>query len=150
MIYKETNNKESYKMLSPLKPEQYNILWRSSWLSFFSTLYAIKNKKYFLAIGPASIFLTSLNYWKKPKEDDWELYLDTITVRSVFLYQLYLSLYTKQRNQYLIASAMVSSIYFMESYFYKESRFWIYTYCHMGIHIVGNIGSCILYGSEKI
>ena len=45
-----------------LIPGQYNLIWRISFIHFFCYLYANYREHYIIALCPASVFITSLNY----------------------------------------------------------------------------------------
>ena len=49
-----------------LPREQYLLLWKISWISLFSCAFAIYRGYYDLACVPGGVWLTSINYWKKP------------------------------------------------------------------------------------
>ena len=58
-----------------LEPDQYNLIFRASFLSLGSSVYAIHNGHYDLALCPGGVFLTSITYWVKP-DYSWRRYLD--------------------------------------------------------------------------
>lgn len=49
-----------------LTKEQYIFLWKISFLSLISCIYAIYKNHYDLALVPGGVFLTSINYWRYP------------------------------------------------------------------------------------
>ena len=71
-----------------LPPSHHWFLWRLSWLSLFSSLYALHQKHYYLALVPFSVFVTSVMYWCHP-DYSWRRYLDMFVVHGALFYQLY-------------------------------------------------------------
>ena len=59
----------------PLQKEQTTIIYNISFLSLGSSIYAIYNGYYYMSIYPGGVFLTSINYWRKP-DYSWRRYLD--------------------------------------------------------------------------
>lgn len=49
-----------------LYPNQSYFIWKVSWLSLISSIYAISQGYNDLAIVPGGVFLTSINYWRDP------------------------------------------------------------------------------------
>ena len=119
-----------------LLPQQYNILWGTSWIALYPTIQAIKKKKYDLALGSGMVFLTSINFWKDPSNDR-NRWIDEFTVRSVLSYQLYRAIVAKNKQYWFFAITSISS-FLVGCYFYERKQFWVYTYCHMGLHIMAN------------
>mgnify|MGYP001179790098 FL=1 len=122
--------------------QQYNILWATSWIAIYPTFHAIKKEKYDLALATGIVFLTSINYWRDPSQNKNRL-IDIMTVRSVLLFQLYKSFLLNNKNYMLLVPAGVSS-YLMGCHFYQKKQYWLATYFHMGLHIIGNIGNFML------
>tara|TARA_B100000424_G_scaffold42022_1_gene28476 strand:- start:9153 stop:9668 length:516 start_codon:yes stop_codon:yes gene_type:complete len=127
-----------------LKPEQYNVLWGTSWMTLFSSMYAIKKQQYLLSLVPFSVFLTSLNYWRLPL-NNWRKDLDVNLVRAVFIYQTHLALKTKNKNLYLGFTGLGVGSYILGKYFFYQGNYWNSTYCHIGLHLFANIGNVFLY-----
>lgn len=119
--------------------QQYNILWATSWIALYPTIQAIQKRKYDLALGTGMVFLTSINFWKDPCNDR-NRWIDVFTVRSVLCYQLYKGI-VKKNKQYLFFTATSVSSFLVGCYFYERKQFWVYTYCHMGLHIMANFAS---------
>jgi hypothetical protein len=119
-----------------LLPQQYNILWATSWIALYPTIQAIQRKKYDLALGSGMVFLTSIHFWKDPTNYRNKC-LDEFTVRTVLTYQLYTSIVTKNKQYWYFVLASISS-FFIGCHFYDKKEYWIYTYCHMGLHIMSN------------
>ena len=71
-----------------MKREYYSCIYRISFLSFLSSIYAIYCDCYDLAVVPGGVFLTSVNYWRRPTYG-WRRNLDMGYVASALIYQNY-------------------------------------------------------------
>ena len=121
-------------------PEQSNILWSTSWITLYPTLTAFHQKKYDLAFCTGFVFLTSINFWRNPCRS-WRLILDTCAVKSVFLYQFHVALKEKKYIFFIWSSLGIMSYYIGDHFFYKNNDIWGYTYFHMGLHLLANLGN---------
>ena len=126
-------------------PEQYNILWTSSWFSLYPTIESLKKKKYDLVFCAGSVFLSSINYWRFPKKS-WRKTLDIITVNTVLFYQLYTTRQLTQyrRRKFLGLTMLAISSFLLSKYSYNKGLYWQATYFHIGIHFIGNLGNFTL------
>ena len=130
-----------------LCPAQYFLIWRVSFLSLFSSMYAIYNKHYDLAIVPGGVFCTSIMYWYKP-DYSWRRTIDMSYVKIALCYQIiraYNSTYYKLYYFSLIVSVL---FYPLGIYFYKKKLFWNSTYSHCLLHVFANMGNFILYSGN--
>jgi len=127
-----------------LEEEQYILIYRISYISLFSTLYATYNTHYNLALCPGSIFLTSIHYWKKP-DYSYRRYLDMVVVKSAIIYQYYMA----YNAQYAILHYSIFTLgilaYPVGIYYYNKKDYWKSTYAHITLHLLANIASIILY-----
>ena len=126
-----------------LIPEQYNIIWGTSWIALFPTIHALKKKKYDLALCSGSVFLTSLNYWRNPV-DSWRLLLDLFVVRTACVYQSYNAIHNRKYSYFFWTTLAGLSFFIGKNKYYNENRMWTYTYFHLGLHIFANIGNFAL------
>ena len=127
-----------------LYPEQYNLIWRVSFLALFSSIYALRNKQYDLMFVPGGIFITSIIYWYKP-DYSWRRTLDMTFVKLALCYQIirgYKSRYFKFYSMLLCCSIFS---YMLGIYFYKKGMLWKSTYSHCMLHILANSATIILY-----
>jgi hypothetical protein len=70
-----------------LYPNQYNFLYITSYFALFTSLYAFYNGYYDFAFINIFIFITSINYWRKP-DYSWRRYVDIFAVNIAFLYYI--------------------------------------------------------------
>jgi hypothetical protein len=126
-------------------PSEYcNILWKISWVSIFSGMYALYNRHYDLAPVPFGVWLTSINYWRHP-DYSWRRYLDIFYVNSALFYQLIRAHRSQNSNMYysFISIAMIS--FPISIYYHNKGKYWLSTLFHCNVHIFGNITNIILY-----
>ena len=128
-----------------LYPDQYNYLWKTSWLSLISALYAFYHGHYDMVLVPGGVFLTSINYWRKP-DYSWRRYADMCYVTGALSYQMLRSCKSQYGGVYVILTT-VSAIYFypLGIYYFTRGKYWHSAYAHSMIHILGNVANIILY-----
>ena len=128
-----------------LKKEQYTYLYYSSYLSLISTIYSIYRNYYFLTPVSLLVFLSSINFWRKPVITSWRRYIDIVTVFSTLCYQLY----HVHNAQYVILYYIFTSIailaYLIGVYYYRIGKIWYSVYSHMSLHLIANIANIIVY-----
>jgi hypothetical protein len=130
-----------------LYPEQYNLLFQVSFLSLGSSLYALYHGHYSLALCPGGVFLTSINYWRKP-DYSWRRYLDMACVYSALMYQLYKAYDSQYNIEYYTVMLFAASFYPLGVYYYKKKQYWHSTYAHGALHVLSNVANVVLYSGE--
>ena len=133
--------------MSHLQPKQYKTIFRISFLSLGSSMYAVYNRHYLLSLCPGGVFLTSINYWRKP-EHSWRRTLDMTYVLLALMYQLYKANRSEYRIQYYTLTLIAGSMYPLAIYYSRQKRYWHSTYAHCGIHVIANIGNIVLYSGK--
>ena len=108
-----------------LQPEQYNFLWKTSFLSLFSSLYGIYKGYNDISYSTFAVFLSSINYWKKPNYS-WRRYLDITVVNISLIYHLLRA----QNSQYskLYYSTLFTGICFfpLSKYYYNKKLYLVF------------------------
>ena len=107
-----------------LKPSQYNIIWNLAWLSLSSSVYATYKGHYNLAFIPGGVFLTSINYWRKPEIRSWRRNIDLGYVNTALLYQLY-KVYinnAQYAKEYYFFTGIATICYPIGLYYYKKNN----------------------------
>jgi hypothetical protein len=127
-----------------LCPEQARCIWTISFLSIFSSLYAIYRGYYDLALVPGGIFLTSINYWRHPTYS-WRRNVDIIYVKLALIYQLIRSYGAEYCILYYVLVFISLSFYYCGVYYGNQNKFWHSTYSHCLLHIMANISNFVLY-----
>ena len=124
-------------------------LWCSSWMSLWSSMYAIQRGYYHLSIVPGGVFLTSLNYWRDPSNDK-NRKIDVSYVYISLFYQLIMARnLTTSRSYYAITSA-ACMCYPVSILCYKYKYYWTSTITHSLIHLFGNVANIVLYSGKFI
>lgn len=129
-----------------------HFIWYCAWLSIPSTIYALTRKSHHLAIVPATVFTTSLFYWRNPRYDSWYRVLD---MTAVFLGVTYQSIYAFQTIRitspnchfaaYTSLIAVSGACYALSHTLMNRGRIWPATYAHASIHLIGNVANMVLY-----
>jgi hypothetical protein len=130
-----------------LYPKQYSYIYKISFLSFFSSLYAIYRGYYDLALVPGSVFLTSINYWRKP-DYSWRRYFDVFIVLLVFTYQNIRAYKAEYMYTYYTLITISVFFFFFGIYLFKINEWWYSVYSHCLLHFFANLSNFILYSGH--
>ena len=122
----------------------YKHIYRVSYITFFTSLYGCYNGYYDLALCPTGIFLSSIYYWKKP-DYSYRRYLDMVVVKTAIVYQHYMVYNAQYANLYYLIFFTGKLAYLLGIYFYKKKNYWASTYCHIGLHILANLATIVVY-----
>jgi hypothetical protein len=127
-----------------LPPSYANLLWYVSWLSLVSALYAYGRGYYDLAIVPGGVWVTSINYWRKP-DYSWRRYVDIAYVHTALLYQILRAHESEYRILYYRILAIGCLFFPVGVFFHKKSELRKSTWCHAMVHVLGNVSNFVLY-----
>jgi len=127
--------------------EQYKLILKLTILSLGSSCYAIYNGYYVIALCPGGVFLTSVNYWRKPI-NCWRRNLDVTYVHLALMYQLYKAYRAQYMKEYYILTLIGILFYKLGIYYYNKKLYWYSTYSHCMLHIMCNIANIILYSGQ--
>ena len=131
-----------------LPPQMYWYLWSLSWLSFVSGLVATYRGYYDLSLVPFGVWLTSINYWRRP-DFSWRRYVDMGYVGLSLSYQLYRAIGAQYMVEYYaITLAAVACFPLAVFLHWRLRRGWPSTICHGMIHILGNVANVTLYAGH--
>ena len=144
-LYKPVNIKIYMKCI--LDKEQYIIIYRISYLLLGSSMYAVYNGYYCLAICPSGVFLTSINYWIYP-DYSWRRYLDMTCVKLLLSYQMYKAYSSQYMIPYYSLMTLAIGMYILGIYYYNKRLYWHSTYSHCMLHIISNIANILLYSGR--
>jgi len=131
-----------------LYPNQYKLIYNVSFISLFTCVYAIIRGHNNLCIVPGGVFLTSINYWKKPT-NSWRRYIDIGYVNLALIYQCIMAYTFTYARIYYITVCIALSLYPISIYYYNKQKYWYSTYAHCMVHIIANISNFILYSSPQ-
>jgi hypothetical protein len=127
-----------------LPPNYAKILWNVSWLSLASAVYACHRGYYDLAIVPGGVWITSINYWRKP-DYSWRRYVDMGYVHTALVYQLLRAHNSEHQRIYYTVLAIGCVFFPLGVYFHKKMDVRKSTWCHGMVHLLGNVSNVILY-----
>ena len=146
VCYANDTNNTTLENDCVIKYEHYSFIYRISFLCFFTSIYALHSECYELAAIPGGVFLTSVNYWRRPTYG-WRRNLDMGYVMSAVIYQNY--------RAYYMTSAMVLWYYFfmilgvvcypVGVYLHKKNDLLGSTYVHCLLHLAANVANILLY-----
>lgn len=129
--------------MTHLEPRQYNTILKISFLSIGSSVYAMYHRHYTLALCPAGVLLTSINYWRKP--EPWSRTLDMTYVLFALTYQLYKAYHAQYRIPYYMITLVSGSMYPLALYYSSQKQYWHSTYAHCGIHVLANVTNLVFW-----
>lgn len=132
-----------------LPPEQYAVLWWSSWQPIVTGSYAVYRGRYDLAFVSYLVMCTSLQYWRYPTRNSWSRTLDVTCSHGGLVYHLLAAYFMDPPcfEYYIVAGLGVGS-YLTGVELYKQGVLWPSTLCHMTAHILGNIASLVMYSQQ--
>ena len=146
--YKIMNRSSILKNGCILYPKQYKLIYKVSYLSLCSCIYAIFRGYYNLCIVPGGVFLTSINYWRNPTKS-WRKYIDIGYVNVSLIYKCIIAYNFTYARIYYLTVCIALSLYPISIYYYNKKKYWYSTYAHCMLHIIANISNFILYSSPK-
>ena len=134
---------------------QAHFIWYCAWLSIPSAVYAYVHPAtaHFAPI-PATVFATSLLYWRNPIRNSWRRKLDIAVVSTGLSHHMYYALTSPgiepltTRTTYLGLIGVSAFSYVVSEYYsrrYCPRRYWSETYAHASIHLFANIANIVLY-----
>ena len=128
---------------------QYILIYRFSFITFFTFLYALYMKLYLISIFPGSIFLTSINYWKKPMYS-YRRTLDIVVVTTSISCQHYLAYNSQYQEIYYFLFLIAKILYLLGKYYYNKKEYLISTYLHISFQAISNFATVILCSGDIV
>jgi len=129
-------------MVLNLSPNQYGLIYNVSFLSLFMSMYAAYRGHYDLAFVPGGVFITSINYWRKP-DYSWRRDLDMIKL--ALAYQLARAYNAENATLYYVVIFSSMCFYPLGIYYYNRDQYWHSVYAHSMLHVGANVANLILY-----
>jgi hypothetical protein len=123
---------------------QYMYLWKTSWLSIISAIYAYNKGHNNLALVPFGVWFSSILYWWKPT-NGFRRYFDMSIVFTGLTYQTIFAYNVKNCKYYFSVISIACFCYPISKYYYNKGNFWKSALIHSCIHIFGNIANFVLY-----
>lgn len=147
-INKNYDNDNNLNIVCIYEPIQYNYLWYTSWLFFVTTCYSACKPTCEFIIAPGSIFLTSINYWKKPIHNSWERNLDIMCVFFFIGYNIIRSIGAEYASKFYLYLSLGFSSYLISNYNHKRKRLYVSALFHSLVHLYCNVGLMYLYSGQ--
>ena len=126
-----------------------HFIWYCAWLSLPSAIYAYSHPaSTHLAIVPASVWATSLLYWRNPVRDSWRRTLDMAVVFTGLSYNTYYAVRDASPRHFSVYAALIgtsAACYGVSNYLMTRGRIWPATYAHASVHLVANVANMVLY-----
>ncbi len=129
------------------QPRHSKILWRASWLFLGTAVYATYQQHYDLAIAPAGIFLTSINYWRHPTYSIRRT-TDIICVWLASGYTLTRALTAQHSLICYIGYAIAFTCYPISNMYLRKGNHDHSVLLHALMHLFGNISNIILFSGS--
>jgi len=130
-----------------LYDEQCRFIYKVSFLSVFSALYALYKRHYDMALVPAGVFLTSVNYWRKP-DYSWRRYVDMSCVTVSLSYQMFRAYKSENAKMYYFLVFLSICSFEIAKYYYRRKLYWHSAYAHSMLHIIANLSNFVLYSGN--
>lgn len=130
-----------------LRPTQSYFLWKSSFCTLISSLYAFKIGCYDYGVINGCVFLSSIYYWQNPNYSH-RRYLDMSLVYSALGYHLIRAYNAQYSKIYYTTVFTIVWFYPLGIYLYNKKMYWYSTYSHCMLHILGNLANIILYSGH--
>lgn len=129
-------------------PTKYSIiLYKTSWIYLFASLFGFYKKIYDLAIYTSIVWLTCLNYWNNPK-NKFNYYLDIIAVRSGILYHIIRAPDAENYLTFYKIFTIGLLFYIPSRYYFIKEKWLLSTIFHAGLHIITGISLIYLYSNK--
>ena len=115
-------------------------------ISFFcaiSATYAVKEGLYNLSIGPFGVFITSINYWRKPVYG-LRRNIDITAAFSALMYNILYSIRVKHATMYCTILTIAVLCWPLSWILYNKKYIWASTILHSMVHVIANIGNVSL------
>lgn len=136
--------KEEFDKGCILYKPQYVFIWRFSFVSLISAIYALYNNYYDIAIVPGGVFVTSITYWWKPNKS-WRRNIDILYVKIALFYQIIRAIGADYALLYYLTTLTSIYFFYIGVYYYNKRNYWYSTYAHCMLHLIANIANIILY-----
>ena len=114
-----------------------------------STSYALHRKHYDMALAPGGVFLTSINYWRRP-DYSWRRYVDMAYVGVAISYQLLRARNAEMGLYYYLFTFSALLCYPVGVHLYSKKMFWESVFVHSMLHVLANVASISLYSGHIV
>jgi len=146
IVYTQAKNRinEERNWIVPKSHSRYMCVM--SFCSAISGSYAIQQRLIHLSIGPFTIFLTSINYWRKPVYG-FRRNFDMVCCFIALSYHILCCIKMQSAFMYCSITTIASICWPLSWYMYNKKHFWTSTIIHSLIHVIANIANiALIYG----
>jgi len=119
-------------------------IYYTSWLSIMSLWYALRRGHGDLAVVPACVLFTSVNFWRDPKPGVHRV-MDYVCVNTGLAYQVVRSIRDGVLDVYIIPMGCAGACFFVSLFAFHAGRCGLFVAAHMLFHVLGNISNLVLY-----
>jgi hypothetical protein len=137
----EEEKEDEKGQMDVYNPDQCKVLLTSSSMFLLTTIYiyTFTQYKYDLILVPAGTFLTSINYWKKPRYNSWQRDLDVFYIYTSFSYQT-IRCYNAEYIHYFVMYMFIGICFYrLSAYMYDKKYTWVSVFMHSCLHMFANI-----------
>jgi hypothetical protein len=131
-----------------LPRSQYMYLFKTSWLFLASSIYCYQMRHYDYIILPFGVWVTSINYWRKP-DYSWRRYVDIFYAHFAVFYQALTAYGAQYQTPFYVIFCLAVISYLFGIYYkvkgYGNGNSWNSTLCHGNAHVLANVGCFVLY-----
>jgi hypothetical protein len=135
-------NEKGCRLVVPQEHGYYMCIM--GFLFLISGIYALKNKQYGFATGPLGVFVTSINYWRKPTyglRRNIDMCWCLIALFGALQYS-YISIHGSTWRYIMSGSLLL--FYPLGWILYTYEYFWLATIVHSMLHVFPNLANVIL------
>lgn len=119
-------------------------IYYTSWLSIMSLWYALARGHGDLAIVPACVLFTSVNFWRDPKPGVRRV-IDYACVNTALGYQVVRSIRHGVLRVYIIPVSCAGASFLVSLCAFHAGQCGLFLAAHVLLHILGNISNIVLY-----
>lgn len=127
-----------------LEKPQYMLIFKISFLLIPIPIIAFYNGYTDCSLIAGTIFLTSVNYWRKPI-CSWRREADMFAVKYGAIYHIIRAYQSEYMVMYYILLLFAVFCYPISYYLYNEKKYWASTYIHCLLHLLANFTNGLLY-----
>lgn len=124
-----------------------SIIWWAAWGSLVASMHAVHLQQSDLAIVPACVLITSLNYWRNPIRNSWRRSIDigTVVIGCTYNSACAFSIKDSPYGKIYFNCTAASFIFYALGHFFMALNMpRTAAYAHASIHVVANAGNIAL------
>ena len=130
-----------------LSQSDANVIWWAAWFSLAATMHAVHTQQSELAIVPACVLFTSLNYWRNPVRTSWRRSIDigTVLIGCAYNSACAFSIKDSQYGKIYFNCVAASSLFYAMGHLFMALNMpRTAAYAHASIHLLATAGNIAL------